>query len=131
MELFRTEATRHANLCGVNNPTNKEIYTAQHGLCFGCHRPIGFYGATDRQPDGYTVEHVFPQCLGFGLFSNKVLSCLDCNREKADHLPDYHYVGAVRELYQRILPPKAIDLLRGVRHPVWAGRRSERFAQCA
>lgn len=133
MNLFKTETTRCANLAGVNNPTNSEIYAAQEGRCFECHRPIGFYGATDREPGGYTIEHVFPAALGCGLFSNKVLSCLDCNRRKASALPDTTYLGAVREMYSRIFPKKAIDALRSARHPVWAGRDvdASRIAHCA
>lgn len=133
MKLFKTEATRCANLAGVNNPTNDEIYAAQGGCCFECSRRIGFYSATDREPGGYTVEHVFPSSLGFGLFSNKVLSCLDCNRKKARKLPDVTYVGAVREMYGRIFPKKAIDALRTAKHPVWVGRGAafSRIAHCA
>lgn len=122
MRLFKTELTRCANLAGVNNPSNQEIYEAQQGCCFECHRPIGFYSANDHGSDGYTIEHVFPVKLGFGLFGNKVLSCLACNQKKANKLPDYQYVGAVRALYQRVFPRDAIDVLRAMRHPVWAGR---------
>lgn len=133
MNLFKTEATRCANLAGVNNPTNDEIYAAQDGCCFGCQRRIGFYSATDREPGGYTVEHVFPSALGFGLFSNKVLSCLDCNRKKARALPDMTYLGAVRDMYKRIFPQQAIDALRSAKHPVWVGRSvgASRIAHCA
>lgn len=131
MDLFKTELTRCANVAGVNNPSNQEIYEAQQGCCFECHRPIGFHSGSDEAKDGYTVEHVFPVGMGFGLFGNKVLSCLDCNRKKANKLPNYQYVGAVRALYLRMLPRPAIDTLRKMRHPVWAGRAVDGAARHA
>ncbi len=131
MELFNTYPTKIPNLCGVNNPDDMAIYTAQEGRCFECHKPVQFFSASDERPEGYTVEHVFPSSLGFGLYGNKVLSCLTCNRRKAQKLPSKQYLGAVQDLYRKVFPKPAIDAMRSVCHPVWAGRRGGRGANGA
>lgn len=122
MELFKTDTTKYANVAGTNNPSNDAVYKAQQGSCFECHKPFGFYTANEKDAGGYTVEHVFPEGLGFGLFGNKVLTCLECNRRKANKLPDYEYVGAVRQLYRQIFPRNAIEALRQMGHPIWTRR---------
>lgn len=70
------------------------------GECWYCGVPLDVYDTTCLTLNARTIDHVIPKSLGGeDTRANRVWSCLRCNREKADLLPD-----------EGILEPLGIEL---------------------
>lgn len=121
-KLDRT-ITRLTHVYGVANPSTATLYAAQRGRCFCCDRPMRNIPSKLPDDGGFTVEHILPRCLGFGLFANKALSCFACNQAKGHALPTNALLHKARRVYADILPKRAIKHLTA-RHPVWREMRA-------
>jgi CRISPR/Cas system Type II protein with McrA/HNH and RuvC-like nuclease domain len=115
--------TRRPHLDGVTNPCTAALYSAQRGRCVCCDRRMRNHPSQSAADGGYTVEHILPRCLGFGLFANKALTCFACNQAKRDTLPSNELLTRARRIYASILPSRAIRHLRKC-HPVWQHMRA-------
>jgi len=115
---FDARMTHRPHVLGATNPTITEIYAAQGGRCIDCGHPMPPRTCMTTHEAGYTIDHVFPRSLGFGLFANKTLACRECNERKADRPPSRRTVLKARSIYERLLPRRAVRFLRHT-HPLW------------
>lgn len=64
-------------------PVVADLYRAQEGLCFHCFEPMNrLPGGSDRNPAGWTREHVIPRSDGAGKKGNLVLAHPGCNQKR-------------------------------------------------
>jgi len=56
----------------------------------------------ESRHNGYTIDHLFPRMLGFGLVGNAVLACRKCNEKKSDRSPTISEIVKAWELYNKI-----------------------------
>lgn len=64
-------------------PVVADLYEAQAGLCFHCFKPMNrMPGGSDRNPGGWTREHVTPKSDGGTKKGNLVLAHQACNQRR-------------------------------------------------
>ena len=85
--------------------TAATLYSFQNCKCFYCNKFMRFMSYNHNKPstiEGYTIDHLFPRSLGFGLAGNAVLACRKCNEKKGDRPPTPMEIVRAWELYQKI-----------------------------
>lgn len=88
------------------------LYSFQKCRCFYCDKFMDFSKFhKDKRPNGYTVDHVFPNSLGFTRAGNIVLACRKCNEVKANRLPTHDEIRQAIKLYH-IMKKNFIACLR-------------------
>lgn len=74
------------------NSLYKRVHYAQRNYlyeCWYCGDALTRYDQNDLRPTARTIDHVVPLSLeGQDIRANRVWSCLRCNKEKKDLLPD-------------------------------------------
>jgi len=81
------------------------IYSAQNCKCFYCGKFMQYMSFRPDMPsrsNGFTIDHLFPRSLGFGLYGNAVLACRRCNEKKGDRPPTPVEIVRAWEIYNRI-----------------------------
>lgn len=84
------------------------LYSFQNCRCFYCNkfmRYVSYNHANPDRLDGYTIDHLFPRTLGFGLAGNAVLACRKCNEVKGNRPPTPVEIVRAWELYTKINMP--------------------------
>ena len=84
------------------------LYSYQNCKCFYCGKFMRFASYNPENPDratGYTIDHLFPRTLGFGLYGNAVLCCRKCNATKDSRPPTPTEIVKAWELYTRMGRP--------------------------
>lgn len=81
------------------------LYSYQDCKCFYCNKFMRFISFNPERPEragGYTIDHLFPRHLGFGLAGNTVLACRKCNEKKDMRPPTPTEIVKAWELYNKI-----------------------------
>ena len=88
------------------------LYSYQHARCFYCDDYLRFvpYNQKNNVKNGYTIDHVIPNYLGFTMAGNKVLACRTCNHTKDNRLPTYEELRKAINLYDRMNRPFVCSL---------------------
>lgn len=82
----------------------KALFKMQHGKCFYCDKKMDNRSHNETTPNGYTKDHVFPRAqteteVPYRPGQNIVLSCYQCNSDKADSLPTLDQIRKHNILY--------------------------------
>lgn len=78
------------------------LYSYQDCKCFYCNKFLRFMNFNPENPDraeGFTIDHLMPKSLGYGLAGNAVLACRKCNEKKNNRLPTIDEVRRANQLY--------------------------------
>lgn len=84
----------------LRNISDNVLYAYQQCKCFYCDEFLIFKAHHyEKRPNGYTLDHVFPNWLGFTLAGNKVLACRVCNELKDNRMPTLTELHKAIKLY--------------------------------
>lgn len=61
---------------------------------------MNFNPENPDRADGYTIDHLMPKSLGYGLAGNAVLACRKCNEKKSSRLPTQEELQRANDLYR-------------------------------
>lgn len=75
------------------------LYGYQKCRCFYCDEFIEYASHCKKIPNGYTIDHVFPNSWGFTKAGNIVLACRDCNERKESSIPTQAQIRKAVKLY--------------------------------
>lgn len=84
------------------------LYSFQNCKCFYCNKFMRYVSYNPENPEragGYTIDHLFPKHLGFGLAGNAVLACRRCNEKKDGRPPTPTEIVKAWELYNKMGVP--------------------------
>lgn len=85
--------------------TTSILYSFQECKCFYCNKFLRYMNYNPENPErfeGYTIDHLYPKSLGYGLGGNAVLACRKCNEKKANRYPTETEIAKASELYSKI-----------------------------
>lgn len=80
-------------------PSVALLYSYQNARCFYCDAYMQYISHCKKVPQGFTVDHVFPNSLGYTKSGNIALACRDCNEKKGNDMPSQAHIRKAIKLY--------------------------------